>query len=252
MVLGVVAIPSGLWPQAEVASTRDIAVVSVTLEDLVPGSGGASLSADWIHSLPHGTITAGLASVTVGGVRWAVGRFGGAWRMHPRVLGETLVSLGPGSLAGEGFFYRHVRAAVSYAAIPSRLLLDGEGQAFDIAPFQGEILAAGITVLPRRGLMTRLSYGRSVGGNYDADYLLMRADLRNGRIGGLGGFSAGKSGPKLEDLTLTGSPASPQWEIFAGAVVPLYGVEWTVVLSHTWGEVVRRESIVLTSRIPLR
>jgi hypothetical protein len=80
----------------------------------------------------------------------------------------------------------------------------------------------------------------------------MRADLRNGRIGGLGGFSAGKSGPKLEDLTLTGSPASPQWEIFAGAVVPLYGVEWTVVLSHTWGEVVRRESIVLTSRIPLR
>jgi hypothetical protein len=172
--------------------------------------------------------------------------------MHPRIIGEGLVSLGPGSLAGDRFFFRQLRAGLSYAVTPGRLLLDGEGQAFYVASFHSQIVAAGATLLPRPGLATRVSYGRSVGGNYDAEYLLIRADLRNGGIGAVGGISAGRSGPTAEDLTLVESPDPSQREIFAGAVVPLNGLELTVILSHAWSEAVRRESIVLTSRIPLR
>ena len=252
LMLGMLAVPDVARGQARVATAGDAVVASISLEDLAPGSGGVGLSADWIRPLPRGAVTAGLASVAVSGVRWSVGRLGGAWRMHPRVLGDALVSLGPGWAPGEEFLYRQVRAAISYAVIAARLILEGEGQAYHIATLHGELIGSGLTIRPARGLGTRVSYGRSVGGNYDADYLLLRTDFQAGSVGGLGGVSAGRSAPRVEDLEVSGSADGSRLEIFAGVRVPLYGVEWTVVLSHSGSDAVRRQAIMLTSRVPLR
>ncbi len=252
LMLGILASPDIARAQARVAAVRDAVVASITLEDLAPGSGGVSLSADWIRPLPRGVITAGLASVAIGGVRWTVGRLGMAWRMRPRVMGDALLTLGPGSSAGDGFLYRQVRAGLSYAVIPDRLFVDGEGQVFNIAALHGELVGAGLTIRPVRALGARLSYARSVSGNYDADYLLLRADFQSGWGGGLGGVSVGRSAPRVEDLTPGGSADAARREIFGGLVVPLLGAQWTLVLSHTWGDAVRRQAIVLTSRVPLR
>jgi hypothetical protein len=251
-MLGILAVPPVGRAQATAATNGDAVVASVTLEDLAPGSGGVSLSADWVRPLPRGVITAGLASVAVSGVRWSVGRLGGAWRMHPRVSGDAILTLGPGSAAGQQFFYRQARAAVSYAVVPNLLMLEAEGQVYDIAKLHGELVGSGLTIHPVRGIGTRVSYGRSVGGNYDADYLLLRTDIQAGSVGGLGGISVGKSAPRVEDLGVTRPADGSRLEIFGGATVPLYGVAWTVVLSHSWGDEWRRQAIVLTSRVPLR
>ncbi len=252
VVLGMVAAPGVVHPQADVPPARNVAVVSIGLDDLAPGPSGASLAADWIHALPEGAIRAGLESVAAGRVHWVVGRVGGTWRLNPRIVAEGLVSLGPGSRAGAGFLFRQARVGVSYAISPGRVFLEGEANGFDLEPFQGQVLSAGATVLPHPRLATRVSYGRSVGGNYAAEYLLIRADLRYSRLGAIAGASAGRAAPAREDLQPIGTPTATRWEMFAGAVVPLNGMEVTVVLSHLWGEDVRRESIVLSSRIPVR
>jgi hypothetical protein len=252
LVLIVLGAPRAIYPQSDTPSTGDVVVVGLGADDLAPGTGGASVSADLIHPLAGGSVWAGLESVTIGRMGWVVGRAGGVWRLNSRVTGDALVTVGPGSSAGDRFVYRQLRGGVSYSLIPGRLVLDGGGQAFDIAALRGQILSAGATVLSHRRLATRLRYGRSAGGNYDAEYLLVRADLRSDRIGALAGLSVGRSGPGPQELSLVGSAAASRREIFAGIVVPVRGLELTAVLSHGWSEAARRESIVLISRIPLR
>ncbi len=252
VVLGLVAGPGMAHPQADVPPARDVAVVSIGLDDLAPGPGGASLAADWIHALSEGAIRAGLESVAAGRVHWVVGRVGGTWRLHPRIVADCLVSLGPGSRAGAWFLFRQARTGVSYAVSPGRVFVEAEANGFAIEPFQGQVLSAGATVLPHPRLATRVTYGRSIGGNYAAEHLLIRADLRYTRFGAIAGMSVGRAAPAREDLEAIGTATATRREMFAGAVVPLNGMELTVVLSHLWGEDVRRESIVLSSRIPVR
>jgi hypothetical protein len=252
VVLAVLTTPHRVYPQAEAAVIRNVAVVGVGVDDLKPGAGGARLSADLVHLLSRGSVRAGIESVTFQGGAWVVGRIGGAWRFGARLTGEGLVTLGPGSLQGDGFLYRQARAAVSYSVLPGRLLLDGEGQTFDVAGSRGQIVAGGATLLPSPGLMTQASYGHSVGGNDSAEYLLLRAEFRRHRLGALGGLNVGRSGPHPDELTLAGLPPSSRWEVFGGALAPVGGLETTLIVSQAWSETVRRTSVVLITRVPVR
>lgn len=245
LMLAAMAVPRPAHPQGPSGS---VAVVGVGVEDFTPGSGGTTLSADWIATQGRGSFRAGLESVANGSVSWVVARVGAGWWMTSRLLADAVLTFGPGSWTGDRFWYRQARAGVSYALVPGRWYLEGEGLAFSIAPIQGRIVSAATTLVPHRRLSARLGYGRSVGGTYRAEYGVIRADLRTRVVGAIGGFAVGRSGATAQELL----SAEGRREVFAGVVVPAGRVELTAILSHTWSDAVRRESVVLITRIPLR
>lgn len=239
--------------QAQVAGApaSDAAVVSLGVDDVAPGSGAASLSAEWVRLRSGNMVRAGVETVSGAGVHWVLARGGAAWRPTPRVTVEGGAALGPGSEAGAGFLYRHLRAGATYAATPGRVFLDAAGTTFDIGAWRGQVFTGGATVVPHHRVAARLAYGHSVGGNYDTEYLLVRADLQLDRFGTLGGISFGGAGPTRDDFHGDADPSSRR-EAFAGVRVPLREMELTLVVSHLWGGGVRRDAVVLGSRIPLR
>lgn len=239
-------------PTAGSTRAADSLIIAGQIDRVYPASGGGG-SVDWLHASVNGaTLSGGVASYALGDSRWTFGRAGGAARLDDRFLVHGQASLGGGRTADSHFAYRLFSAGAFYGISPTTYL-KGEDQYVDIGTTRGHLLKAGIAFLPLRDVTVDIGYARSAGGNLNSEFVATRVDwqTRYGRI--LGGLALGRSVRDLFNIDVgSGKPNADLRELFVGVAVPIARAELTIVIDVLGFEEVRRRTLTLSLKVPLR
>lgn len=227
----------------------DWLVLSVEGRDDDPGGRGGSGGVEWLHEFsPRVLAGAGGYASSISGADWRYLRLSAVVRAGASTL-QLGADLGDGRRGGHHFDYRIVRAGLTRALVAGRLYAELGDQYVDVDGSRGHVLKLAASVVPTPAVTLSAAAHLSAGGNLGARYAALRADVRCGRVGLLGGLNLGRARPELFDV-FGRRPSTHSSEAFAGATLPLGSQSATFVLDRLRVSGSTRTSVTIAWKIP--
>jgi hypothetical protein len=215
-----------------------------------PGGGGGSV--DWIHSTEdRSTFTAGVASYSLAGSQWTLGRGSAAFHLVKRIVIHSQASIGGGQSAGSSFAYQWYQGDLTYRAA-NWLFPKIEENYFRVGSTRGNLLKCGTFLVPFHTSSVEIEYARSVTGNLNTSFAMLRFEQRLRLVRFYGGFAAGQTAPQIFNISV-GIPApAPQLrEGFLGLLFPISRYEIGSGLDFLDLSGAVRTTLAFTFKLPL-
>jgi len=227
--------PDSLYVSGEAASSASFA-----------GGGGG---VDWVHAVSaRSSVTAGAASMRLGGESWTYGTLGGFTRRH-NVWFLGSVGLGAGRRGPDSFPYVRVAGTVNVPLARS-FSAETEGQYAQLNGTTVRVIRAGGVYGGVRKTSLRAAYVGASSPLQYWQYLFTRADVVVGRVGLLGGLTAGRGPTRLGTLGPELLLHTSQ-EMFIGASVHVAKVQATCIGQTVQQAGTRLARMMVTFQVPL-
>jgi hypothetical protein len=190
--------------------------------DLGASANGRGGAIDWIGCARNATVyTAGAASYSVAGSRWAFARGGAAREWRENVWLAVDAAAGSGRTPSESFDYLTLRDSVT-VRLRERWFAKLEHQYIDIATDHGHLLKVAASALATSAILLEAAATRSLGGNLGTRSYSGRVDWVDARGRLYAGGAHGRTTPQAVDI-ITGQhlpdAIARQW--FAGAALSM-------------------------------
>ena len=185
----------------------------------------------------------------IGDERWTYGTLGGFARRRNVWLSGS-VGLGTGRRGPDSFPYVRLAGAASIP-IARGFSAETEGQFAKLNGITVKVLKAGTLYGGFHRMSLRAAYVGASSPYQYWQYLFTRADVDLGRLGGLGGLTAGRGPPHLAALGPELLLHTSQ-EIFLGGSVRVGGVRTTCVAQAVQQAGSRVGRLMVTLQVPLR